>query len=159
MRLSQSEMACLGPRSCVWRTSHIIAVAISFATAASLVPSMDGSATSCRRCSSNHTGNHPSRCNRPNQMQGLHRAGVAVSQVLRGGWRAVSDALRLREGQTVCLTALSPGVIRVSPNSVRRLLINIVPVQHRHLHGSERPSVTSSQPARVRPGPEALHAA
>ena len=92
-------------------------------------------------------------------MQGLHRAGVAVSQVLRGGWRAVSDALRLREGQTVCLTALSPGVIRVSPNSVRRLLINIVPVQHRHLHGRERPSVTSSQPARVRPGPEALHAA
>ena len=42
----------------------------------------------------------------------------SAAQVLRGGWRAVSDALRLREGQTVCLTALSPGVIRVSPNSV-----------------------------------------
>ena len=42
-----------------------------------------------------------------------------LTQVLRGGWRAVSDALCLREGQTVCLTALSPGVIRVSPNAVR----------------------------------------
>ena len=44
---------------------------------------------------------------------------MPVTQVLRGGWRAVSDALCLREGQTVCLTALSPGVIRVSPNAVR----------------------------------------